>query len=262
MHTDWLVLTLGRPNEGRADMDHKVVSPAEAFAARKAFMIEEKAFTKARDALARKRRELPWTRVEKSYVFHSSAGPKSLADLFEGRGQLIVQHFMFAPEWGEGCVGCSFSSDHVDGALPHVQARDASFVAISRAPLEKLLAYKKRMGWEFEWVSSGANDFNFDFSASFEKRDIEAGRAMYNYAPLTFETSDLSGVSVFLKDASGQIFHTYSTFARGDEMLMTAYMYLDLLPKGRDEDGLEDPSGWWRRHDRYSDAPSKTCCCQ
>jgi predicted dithiol-disulfide oxidoreductase (DUF899 family) len=237
-------------------VDHpKVVSPTEAFAARRAFLIEEKAFTRARDALARKRRELPWTRVEKSYVFESSTGPKSLADLFSGRGQLIVQHFMFAPDWEQGCVGCSFSSDHVDGALPHVKARDASFVAVSRAPLEKLLGYKKRMGWKFEWVSSGANDFNYDFSVSFQKSDIEAGRAVYTYAPLTFEASDLSGVSVFLRDPSGEIYHTYSTFARGDEMLMTAYMYLDLLPKGRDEDGLENPSSWWRRHDRYSDAP-------
>jgi predicted dithiol-disulfide oxidoreductase (DUF899 family) len=241
--------------------DAKVASPAEAFAARKAFMIEEKAFTKARDALARKRRELPWTRVEKSYVFDSSTGPKSLADLFDGRAQLIVQHFMFAPDWDEGCVGCSFSSDHVDGALPHVQARDASFVAISRAPLEKLLAYKKRMGWRFEWVSSGANNFNYDFSVSFQTGGIDAGPAIYNYSPLTFEASDLSGVSVFLKDSTGEIYHTYSTFARGDEMLMTAYMYLDLLPRGRDEDGSENPSGWWRRHDRYSDAPSKASCC-
>ena len=137
----------------------RIVTQAEAFAARKAFLIEEKAFTKARDALARKRRELPWSCVEKRYLFHASTGPRSLADLFDGRSQLIVQHFMFAPDWDEGCVGCSFSSDHVDGALPHVQARDASFVAVSRAPLEKLLAYKKRMGWKFEWVSSGANDF-------------------------------------------------------------------------------------------------------
>lgn len=241
-------------------MDHpRVVSQAEAFAARRAFMIEEKAFTKARDALARKRRELPWTRVEKNYMFASPTGPKSLADLFDGRSQLVAQHFMFAPDWQEGCVGCSFSSDHVDGALPHVQARDASFVAVSRAPLEKLLAYKERMGWKFEWVSSGANDFNYDFAVSFEKGDIEAGRAVYNYAPLTFEASDLSGVSVFVKDDSGQIYHTYSTFARGDEMLMTAYMYLDLLPKGRDEDGLKNPSSWWRRHDQYSGVPSRPC---
>ena len=240
----------------------RIVSRAEAVAAREAFLVEEKQFTRARDALARKRRELPWTRVDKNYLFDTSSGAKSLADLFAGRSQLIVQHFMFAPDWEEGCVGCSFSSDHVDGALPHVQARDATFVAISRAPLEKLVAYKKRMGWTFEWVSSGANDFNYDFGVSFRKSDLEAKRAIYNYAPLTFEASDLSGVSVFLKDPSGEIFHTYSTFARGDEMLMTAYMYLDLLPKGRNEDHLQDPSSWWRRHDSYSDAPSKTCGCQ
>ena len=243
-------------------MDHpKVVSPAEAFAARKAFLLEEKAFTKARDALARKRRELPWTRVEKSYVFDSSTGPKSLADLFAGRRQLIVQHFMFAPDWDEGCVGCSFSSDHVDGAIPHIQARDASFVAVSRAPLEKLLRYKERMGWKFEWVSSGAGEFNYDFCVSFRESDIEAERAVYNYAPLTFEISDLSGVSAFLRDPSGGIFHTYSTFGRGDEMMMTAYMYIDLLPKGRAEEGLADPSSWWRRHDDYAAAPIAAPCC-
>ncbi len=245
-------------------MDHpKVVSHDEACAARGAFLLEEKQFTKARDELARKRRALPWTRVEKTYVFDTVRGPQSLADLFSGRSQLIVQHFMFAPEWSEGCVGCSFGADSVDGALPHVQARDASFVAVSRAPLEKLLRYRKRMGWTFDWVSSGGNDFNYDFGVAFRPDDIAAGRATYNHRPLTFEASDLPGISVFFKDAAGEIFHTYSTFARGPEMMITAYMYIDLLPKGRDEEGLANPPSWWRRHDEYPDAASASACgCQ
>ena len=181
-------------------MDHpKVVSHDEACAARGAFLLEEKQFTKARDELARKRRALPWTRVEKTYVFDTVRGPQSLADLFSGRSQLIVQHFMFAPEWSEGCVGCSFGADSVDGALPHVQARDASFVAVSRAPLEKLLRYRKRMGWTFDWVSSGGNDFNYDFGVAFRPDDIAAGRATYNHRPLTFEASDLPGIQRLLQ---------------------------------------------------------------
>ena len=243
-------------------MDHPdIVSPAEAFEARKAFLAEEKAFTRARDALAEKRRRLPWTRVEKPYPFAAASGPKTLGDLFEGRSQLIVQHFMFAPDWSEGCVGCSFNADSVDGALPHVQARDASFVAVSRAPLAKLLRYRARMGWSFEWVSSEGNDFNYDFGVAFRESDVASGAATYNYRPLTFEASDLPGLSVFYRDGTGAIFHTYSSFARGAEMTMTAYMYIDLLPKGRDEDGLANRPSWWRRHDDYPTAPQKAADC-
>jgi predicted dithiol-disulfide oxidoreductase (DUF899 family) len=240
-------------------INHPVVDRTAALASRLALLDKEKAFTRARDDLARARRALPWVRIDKGYDFDTPSGTRTLADLFAGRSQLIVQHFMFAPEWGEGCVGCSFSADHVDSALPHIQARDASFVVISRAPLAKIEAFKRRMGWRFDWVSSFASDFNYDFNVSFRRGDIAAGRAEYNYRPLDFEIEELSGHSVFLK-RDDDIFHTYSTFARGDEMLMAAYMYIDLLPKGRDEDGLESPSSWWRHHDKYTAAASRSCC--
>ena len=238
-----------------------VVTKNMALAERRAFVAEEKAFTKARDALAARRRQLPWVKVDKSYVFDWTAGPVTLLDLFAGRSQLIVQHFMFAPGWEEGCVGCSFNADHVSGALAHIEARDASFVAVSRAPVADLERFRQRMGWNFHWVSSGRSDFNYDFDVSFRPADIAAGRASYNYRLLEDEIEDLSGFSVFIKNASGEIFHTYSTFARGDEILCTAYMYIDLLPKGRDEAGLENPTSWWRHHDRYNADTIKTCCC-
>jgi predicted dithiol-disulfide oxidoreductase (DUF899 family) len=242
----------------------KAVSREEWNVARKELLAEEKAFTRARDALAAKRRELPWVKVEKDYRFAAPSGQASLADLFGSRNQLIVQHFMFAPEWEEGCVGCSFNADHVDGALPHIRARDAAFVAVSRAPIAKIEKFKQRMGWQFPWVSSHGSDFNYDFHVSFRKEDIASGRAEYNYRKLDFEIEDLSGFSIFYKNAAGEIFHTYAVFARGDEILTTAYMYIDLLPKGRDEGGLESPSSWWRHHDKYADAPEKSlqksCC--
>lgn len=239
--------------------NHPVVERTEALASRLDLLAREKAFTRARDDLARARRTLPWVRIDKHYEFDAPSGKKTLADLFAGRSQLIVQHFMFSPDWDEGCVGCSFSADHVDGALPHIQARDASFVAVSRAPLEKIEAFKKRMGWRFDWVSSFGSDFNYDFNVSFRRDDIAAGRAEYNFRPLDFEIEELSGHSVFLKKGD-DIFHTYSTYARGDEMLMAAYMYIDLLPKGRDEDGLENPSSWWRHHDKYDAVTRQSCC--
>lgn len=243
-------------------IEHTVVSKSGAFAARQALLAEEKALTKARDALCAKRRALPWVKIEKDYLFQNPAGPVAFADLFQGRSQLIVQHFMFAPGWEEGCVGCSFTSDHVDGALPHIQARDASFVAVSRAPVEEIERYRRRMGWRFLWVSSGASDFNYDFDVSFKPEDIAAGRAIYNYRPLDFEIEDLSGISVFMMTERGEIFHTYSSFARGDENLCGAYAYIDLLPKGRDEAELDYPSAWWRHHDKYDLAaqPRSTCC--
>ena len=247
----------------------EIATKEEALAARRAFLLEEKAFTRARDELARKRRELPWVRIDKHYEFSATCGSETLSNLFAGRSQLIIQHFMFGPEWHEGCSGCSFSADHVDGAIPHIQARDATFVAVSRAPLLKLQQFHKRMGWRFKWVSSYGTDFNYDFNVSFRKEDIAAGRAQYNYRLLDFEIEDLSGFSIFCKNREGEIFHTYSTFARGDEMLTTAYMYIDLLPKGRNEDDLEEPSSWWRHHDNYtedqrsneSDTPARKGCC-
>jgi predicted dithiol-disulfide oxidoreductase (DUF899 family) len=231
----------------------EIATKEQALAARRAFLLEEKGFTQARDELARKRRELPWVRIDKHYEFASASGREALGDLFAGRRQLIVQHFMFGPEWNEGCVGCSFNADHVDGAIPHIQARDATFVAVSRAPLAKLQQFQARMGWRFKWVSSHGTDFNYDFDVSFRKEDIAARRAQYNYRPLDFEIEDLSGFSIFCKNRAGEIFHTYSTFARGDEMLSTAYMYIDLLPMGRNEDDLKEPSSWWRHHDKYTE---------
>jgi predicted dithiol-disulfide oxidoreductase (DUF899 family) len=231
----------------------EIATKEEALAARRAFLLEEKGLTRARDELARKRRELPWVRIDKGYEFDTANGRETLGDLFAGRRQLIVQHFMFGPEWHEGCVGCSFNADHVDGAIPHIQARDATFVAVSRAPLLTLQQFHERMGWRFKWVSSYETDFNYDFDVSFRKEDIATGRAQYNYRPLNFEIEDLSGFSIFFKNGEGEIFHTYSTFARGDEMLTTAYMYIDLLPMGRNEDDLKDPSSWWRHHDKYTE---------
>jgi predicted dithiol-disulfide oxidoreductase (DUF899 family) len=242
---------------------HRIVSRSEWLAERKAFLAEEKAFTKARDALSRRRLELPWVKIEKSYEFDGPEGRQSLADLFDGRSQLIVQHFMFGPDWTEGCVGCSFNADHADGALPHLAGRDAAFAAVSRTPIAELEKYRARMGWRFNWVSSLESDFNFDFDVSFRKEDVAAGKARYNFRPYDGEMEDLSGYSSFYRNAQGEIFHAYSVYARGDEILCTAYMYLDLLaPLGRNEAGLEYPMAWWRHHDNYEDtrAETKSCC--
>jgi predicted dithiol-disulfide oxidoreductase (DUF899 family) len=235
-------------------MQHnRIVSRDEWLAARKQHLIREKELTRLRDRLSAERRALPWVKVEKSYVFDGPDGKRTLADLFDGRSQLIVQHFMFGPGWEEGCVGCSFGADHVDGARLHFEHRDVTFVAVSRAPLPQLEAFKKRMGWRFTWVSSFGSDFNYDYHVSFTKDDEAKGKVYYNYEIRDFESDELSGLSVFYKDAAGDIFHTYSTYARGDELLSGAYMYLDLVPKGRDEAGLPYPSAWWRHHDKYDD---------
>ena len=196
-------------------ISHPVVDRTAAHASRLDLLAKEKAFTRARDDLARARRTLPWVRMDKRYDFDTPSGTLTLADLFAGRSQLIVQHFMFSPDWDEGCVGCSFSADHVDGALPHIQARDASFVAVSRAPLAKIEAFKRRMGWRFDWISSFASDFNYDFNVSFRRDDIAAGRAEYNFRPLDFEIEDLSGHSIFLKQAA-----TYFTLTRHSRAAM------------------------------------------
>lgn len=233
---------------------HKIVTREDWLAARKALLVKEKALTRARDALARERREMPWIRIEKPYRFDGPNGKETLADLFEGKSQLILQHFMFGPDMKEGCVGCSFGADHVDGARLHFEQRDVSFVAVSRKPLAAIDAFKQRMGWRFKWVSSLGSDFNYDFNVSFRKEDIAKGKVFYNYEIVDFQSEEMSGVSVFYKDAKGDIFHTYSTYGRGDELLSGAYMYLDLVPKGRDEEGLPYPSAWWRHHDKYEAA--------
>ncbi|TDU70648.1 putative dithiol-disulfide oxidoreductase (DUF899 family) [Prosthecobacter fusiformis] len=251
---------------------HPVVSPSEWLAARQALLREEKEYMRLGDKLSALRRELPWVKVEKDYRFQGPEGEVSLADLFDGRSQLFVQHFMFGPDWEEGCVGCSFTADHVDCARVHFQQRDLSFVAIARAPLEKLTAYQQRMGWTFRWVSSSGSDFNYDFGVSFTPEQIASGHIFYNYAMEEAEIEDLPGISVFHKDDQGNIFHTYSGYGRGMEVLDGVYMFLDLAPKGRDEAHLDNPTSWWRRHDRYETdgrsapglpvpAEKSSCCC-
>lgn len=231
---------------------HKVVSRDEWLAARKQFLEREKEVTQQIDKLSAERRNLPWVKVEKDYFFDTPDGRKSLSDLFDGRSQLIVYHFMFSPDWNEGCVGCSFFSDHVDGPNQHLQHHDVTFVAVSRAPLTKLEAYKKRMGWHFPWVSSSGSDFNYDFHVSFTKDEIARGTAFYNFEMSKISTEDLHGTSVFIKDDTGAIFHTYSAYARGDERGLGAYMFLDLTPRGRQENGPNfNLTDWVRRHDKY-----------
>ncbi len=231
---------------------HQIVSREAWLAARRAHLLKEKELTRARDELHRQRRDLPWVRIDKEYVFDGPAGKETLADLFEDRSQLIVQHFMFGPGWKEGCVGCSFQADHIAGALMHLEHHDVSFAAVSRAPLAEIDSFRRRMGWHFHWVSSFGSDFNYDFHVSYRPEDIAGGKVDYNFGLQDFQSEELSGISVFYKDSSGAIFHTYSAFARGDEMLIGAYNYLDMTPKGRNETGpRHNLTDWVRHHDRY-----------
>jgi len=229
---------------------HKIVSEEEWLEASRELLKKEKEFTRTRDVIAEERRILPWVKVAKDYVFDTTEGKKTLADLFGKNSQLIVYHFMFVPGWKEGCPGCSFISDHVDGALPHLVHHDVSFVAVSRAPLEEFLPYKKRMGWGFPWVSSASNDFNRDFQVTFTKESIEAGDDMRNFQKgAVTKPHETHGVSVFYKDERGDVFRTYSSYARGNDILIGAYNWLDLTPKGRNEDG--NMGSWMKRHDQY-----------
>ena len=212
--------------------------------------MKEKAFSKQRDELARTRRALPWERIDKPYAFDTHAGRRTLGDLFDGRRQLVVYHFMFAPEWDEGCKHCSFWADSFDCLGVHLHERDTTFVAVSRAPLTKLDGFKARMGWHFEWVSSAPSDFNFDFHVSFSPEERERGSAVYNYTPGE-RGPEREGASAFYRDEQGVVFHTYSTYARGIDLLNTTYNFLDLTAKGRDEESLSDPQAWVRFHDRY-----------
>jgi predicted dithiol-disulfide oxidoreductase (DUF899 family) len=238
----------------KSGLQHRsVVSQAEWLAARKQLLKKEKELTKLRDALSQERRELPWVKVDKEYVFDAPGGKKTLAELFESRSQLIVYHFMFGPEWKEGCPSCSFNMDHTDGALVHLAQRDVAFLAVSRAPLSKIEEFKKRMGWLFNWVSSFGTDFNRDFHVSFTKEEVAKGKVDYNYEMTEFPSEEAPGISVFYKDKNGDIFHTYSAYARGTEMSVGTYNYLDLVPKGRDEDALPFTMSWVRHHDRYID---------
>lgn len=240
-----------------------IVSRDEWLAARKALLAEEKELTRQRDRLSAKRRELPWVRVEKDYAFEGPAGRETLADLFGDRSQLLVYHFMFAPGWGEGCKSCSYLADHFDGALPHLRQRDVSFVVISRAPLAELMPFKQRMGWRFKWVSSYGSDFNHDYQVSFSPEELRTGRVCYNYADRDFPVEEAPSVSVFFRNDAGKIFHTYSCYARGLDGLVGTYNFLDLVPKGRDEDVYPFTMQWVRHHDRYEEvvpAVPRACC--
>ena len=229
----------------------KVVSEKEWLAARQKLLAKEKEFSRQRDAMAALRREMPWVKVEKNYTFDWPNGKVSLANLFDGRSQLIVYHFMLGPDWKEGCPGCSFLADTFDGAIPHLAARDTSFVVVSRAPLAQILPFQKRMGWHFPWVSSSGTSFNYDYRVSFTKEERDTGSIFYNYGPFKRTDEEHPGASVFQKNDAGEIFHTYSTYARGLDSMLAAYNWLDITPKGRDEANLGFPMAWVRHHDKY-----------
>lgn len=240
--------------------NHEVVSREEWLDARKALLAMEKEETKLRDKVRAKRLTLPWVKVDKTYTFETPEGRKTLAELFDGRSQLIVYHFMYGPEWEAGCPGCSFMADHIDGMLPHLNNHDVTMIAVSRAPLEKLTAYKKRMGWTFPWVSSFGSDFNFDYHVSFTKEELASGKVMYNYreTPTADAHDELPGLSAFARDEDGTVYHTYSDYARGGEEALGTLMILDRAPKGRNETGT---LSFVKRKDEYADAPKAHSCC-
>jgi predicted dithiol-disulfide oxidoreductase (DUF899 family) len=233
------------------DEVHKVVSSGEWLDARMRLLAKEKEFTQLRDELSQARRDLPWERVDKNYVFDGPNGAESLTELFGGRSQLIVYHFMFNPEWEAGCKSCSFWADSFERNVVHLNHRDVTLVAISRAPLGKIEAFRKRMGWTFKWLSSAANDFNFDYQVSFRPEQLATGEVYYNYRQRKSSMTDLVGISVFYRDADGNVFHTYSCYERGVDMMNAAYHYLDLVPKGRDEGGRTQ--FWVRHRDSYDE---------
>lgn len=229
----------------------KVVSHEEWLEARRALMAEEKAFTRERDRLSARRRALPWVRIDKDYRFRGPDGEEGLAELFGGRSQLVVYHFMYAPDWDAGCKSCSFWADSFDGIVEHLEHRDVTMVAVSRAPLETLEAFRARMGWRFKWVSSHGSDFNYDMGVSFTPEQIEAGGGPYNFGTIAFGGPEAPGISVFARDDAGAVYRTYATYGRGLDMMNAAYQYLDLVPKGRDEDALSDTMEWVRLRDSY-----------
>jgi predicted dithiol-disulfide oxidoreductase (DUF899 family) len=235
-----------------AQLRHNVVSRDEWLKARIAHLAAEKEFTHRRDELSRQRRELPWERVDKNYVFQGPNGPETLADLFAGRSQLIIYHFMLGPNWEEGCKCCSYLADHFDATQIHLAHRDVTLAAVSRAPMPRIQAYQKRMAWRFHWVSSFGNDFNRDYGVHFTKEEL-AGEVNYNYGKTRFGLEEAPGLSVFYKNEAGEIFHSYSAYGRGLDAIVGTYQFLDLVPKGRDEDGLAFSMAWVRRHDQYGD---------
>ena len=246
-----------------SSLKHEVVSREHWIAERKALLAREKELTRLRDEIARERRALPWVRIEKSYVFDTPEGPRRLGELFEDRRQLMVQHFMLAPGWEQGCPSCSFMADHTDGMNVHLAQRDVTFLAVSRAPLADIERFRRRMGWQFRWVSSHGSDFNHDFGVSFTPEERAKGTVTYNYTTQRFESEELPGISVFYKDDAGDVFHTYSTYRRGVEVMMGTYSLLDLTPKGRSERDVPHKMEWVRHHDRYAPqaAPATSACC-
>jgi predicted dithiol-disulfide oxidoreductase (DUF899 family) len=236
---------------------HPIVSREQWLAERRKLLAREKELTRLHDQIARDRRALPWVRVDKNYVFETLQGPRTLADLFEGRRQLLVQHFMFAPGWEQGCKSCSYMADHNDGAIVHLGHRDTTFLAVSRAPLADIERFRQRMGWKFNWVSSYGTDFNHDFGVNFSQDEMSAGKVHYNYVDQPFPHEEAPGISVFYRDDAGEVFHAYSRYGRGVEVMMHTYALLDLTPKGRDEDQLSYGMEWVRHHDRYEpEAPA------
>lgn len=233
----------------------RIVSRAAWLDARRALLRREKELTRLSDRIAEERRALPWVRVEKAYLFDTPGGPRTLADLFAGRSQLLVQHFMFAPGREQGCPSCSFMADHADGMSVHLKQRDVTPVAVSRAPLADIERFRRRMGWRFDWVSSHGSDFNFDFGVSFDAEARAGGTVDYNFGPWSHPNDELPGISVFCRDASGTVFHTYSTYARGVEVMIGTYAMLDLLPRGRGERDVPHKMEWVRHHDRYDADP-------
>lgn len=231
--------------------NHRIVSKDEWLAARSALLKKEREFTLLRDKLGQQQRDMPWVLVDKEYLFDGPDGKQTLSDLFDGRSQLIVYHFMYDPNWDAGCPSCSFWADNFNGIVVHLNQRDVTMIAVSKAPYSKIGEYKKRMGWNFKWVSSYDNDFNFDYHVSFTLEELSEKKAFYNYNLQDTHSPEREGVSVFYKDTAGHVFHTYSAYARGIDVLNVAYHYLDLVPKGRDEDGHEFPQFWVRRHDEY-----------
>ncbi|MBO9123104.1 MULTISPECIES: DUF899 domain-containing protein [unclassified Rhizobium] len=241
-------------------MQNQVVSREEWLEARRALLLKEKEATHLRDKVNAERMALPWVKVEKDYAFDTPDGKRSLSELFDGRSQLIIYHFMLGPDWEAGCPGCSFLSDHVDGALPHLNNHDVTWVAVSRAPVAKIEAYKTRMDWKFPWVSSASSDFNFDYHVSFSPEDLGKDKVFYNFTSIPPEDAndELPGLSAFYKNEKGEIFHTYSSYARGPEELIGTLMILDRAPKGRNEDSTMN---FVKRHDEYAEAPKTSSCC-
>ncbi len=241
-------------------LSNPVVSRQEWLEARRVLLATEKEETKLRDKIRADRQNMPWVKVDKTYTFDTPAGKKTLAELFDGRSQLMIYHFMFGPDWEAGCPGCSFLSDHIDGTLAHLNNHDVTYVTVSRAPLDKIQAYKTRMGWKFPWVSSVSSDFNFDYHVSFTKEELESGKVFYNFREISSDDAndELPGMSAFIRDENGNVYHTYSDYARGGEEILTTLMILDRAPKGRNETST---LSFVKRHDEYDTEPKAHSCC-